>query len=74
MWWAAGAERGRQAIQDRWCAGLIALNRKKPTQMAIPLQTDSVLKQLVAAMWRAALGADGNIDSNGTLKGVDLES
>jgi hypothetical protein len=43
--------------------------------MAIPLQTDaSFVKQLVAAMWRAALSAYGNIGSNGTFKGVDLES
>jgi len=31
----------------------MALNQRQPTQMAIPLQMESVPKQLVAAMWRA---------------------
>ena len=40
MWWAAGAAKHEQAIQDRWCAGA-ALNTEKPTQMAIPLQMEN---------------------------------
>jgi len=64
MWWAAHAARCERAIQDRWCASRRGTGRRliselwvrpraQPTQMAIPLQMESVPKQLVAAMWRA---------------------
>lgn len=64
MWWAVHAEKCGRVIQDRWCASrtgtglylisvLWVLPMAQPTQMAIPLQMESVPKQLVAAMWRA---------------------